>query len=266
MVVNYRPLGAVYVDGALIGAGGEYVTTDPKSFVYRASEAEVDYCQRLVFNDVLPKGRLWEAFGSAGASDYALGRSIGEMIAQVLAYFEYVRGELNIETTTDLIVEWEESCGLPDPCTIHQFQTLEERRQQVILRLQKKPIVRTFDIEAMVKTLTGYDIKVIPRRANETEDGLLDLNLLDFELSSDKWDRFTFDVIVDYDDTTYLDALIGEVLDGKPLPSVIECVINRLKPANSMAIYTYSSAAYNGDLPATGQLDYDFILNQSALE
>ena len=244
MVVNYTPLGAVFVDGELIGSGG-VLSNDSKHFIYAPSISEIEYCHRFVFNDSLPRGRLWEAFGSIGTSDYALGSAVGDMVAQVFAYNEYLRAELSIETTSDLISEWEESCGLPDICSIQQFLTLEERRQRVILHLKKTPIVTAAQIQAMVKTLTGYNILVIPRRYDLSLSGGLDALKLDFELSNDKWDRFVFDVIVDYESSSGLDVLIGESLDATQFPKIIECVIDRLKPANSLAIYKYSSILYN---------------------
>jgi uncharacterized protein YmfQ (DUF2313 family) len=242
-VVNYKPLGAVYVDGFLIGEQGELDRT-AKDFKYKPSVDEVEHCTRI-YVDAMPKGRLWEAYGVNGTTNNAIAQGVGSMIATVLAYFEYVRKELNPYTTEDLIVEWEESVGLPDPCTIQHFQTLEERRQQVILRLKKTPVVTAKQMEGMVKTLTGFNVRVIPRRKSELFTGELDTGILDFELSNDKYDRFTFDVIVDYEDDAFLDTPIGEVLDGSALPRVIECVIERIKPANSLAIYHYQSSLYN---------------------
>ena len=249
MVVAYNPLGATYVDGSLIGYHGEQDTSE-KTFVYKPAQSEVDYCARHVFNEHLPKGRLWEAFGVAGTTDYALSQSVGDMIAIVFAYFEYVRKELNIDTTEDLIAEWEESVGLPDPCTMGIFTTLEQRRELVKLHLAKKTTVTSAEFEAMVKTLTGFDVIVLPRFSRENIYlGLLDTGEFDYPpLSSNKLDRFTFDVFVDYKGAQFLNEKMldeGEPFDGQKVPRIIECLIERLKPSNSRAIYHYSTTQYN---------------------
>ena len=250
MVVAYNPAGAVYVDGSLIGYQGEQ-DTSAKTFVYKPAQNEVDYCARHVFNEHLPKGRLWEAFGVAGTTDYALSQSVGDIIAIVLAYFEYLRKELSIDTTEDLIIEWEESCGLPDPCTIGQFTTIEQRRELVKLHLAKKTTVTAAEFEALIKKLTSLEVIVIPRseRANFL-NGIFDsqTNFDSAPFSDNKTDRFTFDVYIDYTEGSYLDGdfqFDGDFkFDGAVKPKIIECLIERLKPSNSRAVYHYSTVEY----------------------
>lgn len=249
-LVNYKPLGAVYVDGFLIGERGVFDDT-AKDFRYKPSTDEVLH-STSVYVDTMPKGRLWEAYGVDGTINNAVAQGVGAMVATVLAYFEYVRKEINPYSTEDLIIEWEESVGLPDPCTIQHFQTLEERRQQVILRLRKIPIVTATQMEAMVKTLTGFNVRVIPRRgAGNYLNGLFDgLNNFDAaEFSNNKIDRFTFDVFIDYTDAAGLDSAwlfdSGTLFDGQVRPAIIQCVIERLKPANSLAVYHFSNDLYN---------------------
>lgn len=248
-VINYNPLGGVYVNDALIGSMGT-LDDDMQSFKYTPSDAEITHCTN-VYSDALPKGRLWEAYGVEGTPNNAIAQGVGAMIAVVLAYFEYVRKETCPYTTTDLIEEWEESVGLPDPCTIQHFQTIEERRQQVILRLRKTPIVTAAQMETMVKTLTGFDVKVVPRRSKTNYQNALFDGLSNFdapEFSNDLTDRFTFDVFVDYTEESGLDGSLDfgalALLDGLVRPDVIKCVIERLKPANSVAVYQFSSELY----------------------
>ena len=250
-VVNYRPLGGCLVDGQLIGYHGTQ-DTDAKTFVYKPAQNEIEWCARNVFNEHLPKGRLWEAFGVKGTNDYALSQSCGDMMAIVLAYFEYLRKELNIDTTADLISEWEESVGIPDQCTMANFQSLEERRELVKIHLSKNQTVTNGDFERMIKALTGFDAIVLSRHdshnlLNGALDGYADFDAA--QLSSDKADRFIFDIFIDYQTDIFFGGefmLDGEyLLDGKLTPRIVECVVEKLKPSNSIAIYHYSSTIYN---------------------
>ena len=169
------------------------------------------------------------------------------MVAVMFGYVAYLRRELNPYTTTDLIQEWEQSVGLPDACSLQAGDDLESRRKQVIIRLAKTPIVLAGEIEQAAKVLTGYDIKVAPRRQNilgsQLDNARLDLAQLGVGNN-----RFIFDVFINYRDVT---ALGEGVLDTQKLdttqryPRVIECLINRLKPANSLAFYHYNHVLYN---------------------
>ena len=214
------------------------------------TEAELLNGQKIA-NDHLPKGRLWEAFGVPETANYAISAAVGAMIALHLKYIEYLQKELNPYTTVDLISEWEASCGLPDPCTIHFGNTLEQRRKQVIYRLRRKPTITANDFEKIIKEMTGFLVKVVPRSSSKNIlanklDGAASLDLA--ELSTDKRDRFIFDVFVDYTDLTSLDnggELDSAEMDGKSRPNIIECLVNQFKSASSMPIYHYDKNLYN---------------------
>lgn len=204
-----------------------------------------------IANDHLPKGRLWEAFNVPETANYAVSAAVGAMIALHLKYIEYLKKELNPYTTEDLISTWEESCGLPDPCTVHFMQTLEQRRAQVIYRLRKTPIVTTKEMENAIKELTGFAVKVVPRRSaqnafNNAFDGGASFDGAEF--STDKYDRFTFDVFIDYAEEGAFDGdaeFDGVTLfDGKRKPTILECLINKIKPSNTVAVYYYDKNSF----------------------
>jgi uncharacterized protein YmfQ (DUF2313 family) len=200
----------------------------------------------------IPRGRLWEAYGVKGTSDYALSAGIGAMYAIVESYTEYLKKELNPLTTEDMIIEWEESCGLPDPCMLINNLSLDERRKQVVARLAKKPIVTNADFERMIKALTGYDAIVLPRTDPKN---FLNAVWGDYDAGSlydgfiAPFNRFIFDVFVNvknvigYDDNGRYDLL--DLYDGYAKPSAVECVINNIKPANSLAFFYYSNSFYD---------------------
>jgi uncharacterized protein YmfQ (DUF2313 family) len=190
-----------------------------------------------IFVDHAPRGRIWDALGAAGTPDYALASAIGAMHAYIIAYYDYVKLELNPYTTTDLISEWETSVGLPNQCTLNNVQTIVDRRKQVIYRLQRKPIVTIAQIVDTVLQLTG-NVITIKARSDPTNIYFTSAN-----------DRFIFDVFFAYVDPTALDGGVdldgtGDPtlyeFDGKDYPYIIECIVNSLKPANTIAVYRYN--------------------------
>lgn len=241
-------LGVPLLNGQPIGQGGK-LNLNVDYFDYQPSFDEAVFCSKI-FNNSMPCGKYWEAHNVPNTPDYALSVGVGEMIAVVLAYQSYVRKELDIDTTEDLISDWEESVGLPEPCSLASAQTIEERRELVKLHLQKKPIVTVAEFEEIVLKLTGYDVIILPRRSStNVYNGGLDDAWLDFsEFVGVYSDRFTFDVFVDFTDNKFgldIDEIGTANLDEylRP-PYFIECVFNKIKPANSLAVYHYDSTLY----------------------
>ena len=246
--IDYNALGVPLLDGISIGQRGE-LNLNVDYFDYKPSIDEAVFCSKI-FNNSMPSGKYWEAHNVSNTPDYAISVGVGEMIAVVLAYQAYVRKELDIDTTEDLISDWEESVGLPEPCSLSSAQTIEERRELVKLHLRKTPIVNVAEFEKIVLKLTGYDVIILPRRSstNVYNDGF-DQGWLDFsEFGGLYSDRFTFDVFIDFTDNQFgfdIDEIETANLDEylRP-PYIIECVFNKIKPANSLAVYHYDATLY----------------------
>lgn len=227
-LAGYLASGVPTIDGIPIGEAGVF-DTRVKDFKYTPTKLECEYCARL-FADTLPKGRLWESFSVLGTTNWAYSYSVGSMIAIMFAYVNYVRRELNPYTTVDLIDEWEESVGLPDTCTSQLNLLLDERRKNVVIRWRRTPIVLRQEMERACYTLTGLEVKVRPRVGV---------------------DKFSFDVFINFKDGTGLGAgvLDKQILDTSArYPRIIECVVNKLKPANSLAFFYYDYRLYEQQL------------------
>ena len=262
--VLYAPLGYPTLPDTdlVVGTLGSilsYNTPVSEGFNYEPTIAEVEYCAKL-YALTMPEGRYWEAYNVPGTVDYALAMAVGEQLAIIFAYYIYLRRELNIDTTVDLIGEWEASADLPDPCTLQSSDTLETRRAVTKLFLSNKAFVTAGEFEQLVKDLTGYDVIVVPRGATENVYTMgLDAAMFDLAaFSSPEGNRFTFDVFVDYSlvgasglDIAGLNEGLLDVYVAPP--TQIECIINRVKPCNSIAVYHYDSDLYqavvNGNNP-----------------
>lgn len=240
-LTNYLALGIPAINGVPIGEGG--IINSGDTFSYIPTDEEKFICSKI-FVDSMPKGRLWEAYGVIGTVNNAFSLSIGNMIAVFFAYVNYLRRELDPNTTVDLINEWEESVGLPDACSIRAGLNINERRKQVIIRWRRSPIVLASEIEKMCLFLTGFNVKVRPRRGS----GLGETSLDEGALDGGSGNKFIFDVYIEFDDGAGLGklALDSEELDAVARrPYWIECLINNLKPANSLAYFSYSKIIYD---------------------
>lgn len=105
----------------------------------------------------MPQGRAWAWAkpGSVMGSLFASG-AVPFRISQ--EHVELLSVELDVTQTTELIGEWEESVGIPDGCFLTDG-TLTQRRNQVIAKLRKTPVVTIADLQAYVDFLfPGYTV------------------------------------------------------------------------------------------------------------
>jgi uncharacterized protein YmfQ (DUF2313 family) len=120
-------------------------------------------------------------------------------------------------TTADLLPEWETATGLPDPC-VTEAQNAAQRRQSVVARLR-----------ATGGASAAYFIGVCADLGYEgvTVD----------EVSPHVW-RLNIHAATT---VTYFRAGAGTAGDKliDYAAQVIECYINRIKPAHSRVIYNY---------------------------
>ena len=100
----------------------------------------------------LPKGRIWESKFISGSNLRALISGAANPFNLAEQKIEELSNEFDINKTTLLIDEWEESVGLPDDC-LGQTSDIEERRRRVIQRLQKKPEVTLADLQTLVDVI-----------------------------------------------------------------------------------------------------------------
>lgn len=98
----------------------------------------------------LPDGRAWQAKSIADKFMYGLVYGAAGALNVVLRLFETIAREMNINTTLDLLPEWEESVGLPDSRLEQTSPTVATRRTNVIQRFSKTPIVDIGDMQDLI--------------------------------------------------------------------------------------------------------------------
>lgn len=171
-----------------------------------------DYVDQL--QQLLPPGIAWPRNRDAVLTQ--LLQALADGLARADASATTLLTEADPRRTLDLLPEWEQSAGLPDPC-VKDPQTLEQRRQALVTRLTATGGASASYFESIAASL-GYhsaveDVATHVWRINTVED-----------------------VGVTY-------ARAGQAVAGDPIRDWgldrLECVINRLKPAHTRCLFAY---------------------------
>jgi uncharacterized protein YmfQ (DUF2313 family) len=97
----------------------------------------------------MPTGRAWDLKADSESNIYKLIASLAAAVNDIQQIFTHIISELDIEQAQDLLPEWEASVGLPDECISTYGLSFEDRRNAVILRLRRYPVVTKEDYEAL---------------------------------------------------------------------------------------------------------------------
>lgn len=182
------------------------MTTDELAELYRDQ-----------FLALLPPGRIWPESrdSSFQALALALGYRLAEAHETLLRWFVQ---ELDPRATIELLPEWEEALGLPDPCT-PAAQTIQERRQRVVAALTVRPSPTLQYLRALAEAL-GYA-------------GALLIESPPFSLT----------ITVPNPRVTYARtgaSRCGDYLARYERASDLECVLQKQKPAHITLVFNYS--------------------------
>lgn len=188
-----------------------------------------DYRQQL--QALIPTGKAW--LRDIGAYITNLLAALAEEFARIDARAYDLINESDPRTTYELLPDWEKAAGLPDPC-VTQALTVEQR--QVALASKLAMVggqSRAYFINLAAQL--GYPDVTIDEYFPALCDDSCDVSLWS---EDDKW---TWQINLPDDG-----AIFFAVCDGPcdvPLSSwgdeVIECRINRYKPAHSTVVFAY---------------------------
>ena len=146
-----------------------------------------------------------------------------------------VSNEYNPKTTTKLIEEWEQFVGIPDNC-IPVASTIEQRRLNVLLKLAG--INATTEAQFKnVASILGYNIEV----SNGVSTSAFPLTL-PFLLISEASAPFTIVITLPSSIQPNGFALTFPFTLTSQQPAILDCLFNKLKPANTQLFFRYSNA------------------------
>ncbi|HEV2364032.1 MAG TPA: putative phage tail protein [Caulobacteraceae bacterium] len=194
-----------------------------------------DYAAALVA--LLPRGRVWPAADPTTTQ--------GQVVASLAPWLKRVDNAAQAllvdafpASAVDLLPEWEESLGLPDPCA-GEAPTLQQRERQVVARLTEIGSPSPPAIAAFAAAL-GFGIAIeefAPFRAGAGHVG--------DPLCGEAW-AHAWQVLAPLYTVTTFQA--GRSAAGEPLATwgnrVLECEIRERAPAHTIVIFAYLAANF----------------------
>ena len=174
----------------------------------------------------MPKGRVWESKFISGSNLRALIAGAANPFNLAEQKIEELSIEFDINKTTLLIDEWEESVGLPDDC-LGQASDIGERRRRVIQRLKKKPEVTLSDLQTLVDVIfPTANIELFPGSDYYTLEYTLEAPLL-----GDVAEKFILVARVP-SQQPLLEYTLEATLTGALDLTKLRCYLERVMPAN----------------------------------
>lgn len=146
-----------------------------------------------------------------------------------------VANEYNPQKTTLLIQEWEQFVGIPDSC-IPVASTIEQRRLNVLLKLAGINATTEKQFKN-VASILGYNIEV----SNGVATSIFPLTL-PFLLISEASAPFTIVITLSSSIKPSGFALTFPFTLTSQQPAILDCLFNKLKPANTQLFFSYSNA------------------------
>lgn len=176
----------------------------------------------------LPSGRVWN---SKYDSTRVLGRLIAALAEESRRLFlrieNFVNVELDPNQTRQLILDWEESAGIPDVC-FDRSASLIERRRRVIQKLNDfGGVITNADIVAVLADF-GETVQLVP--GNETNADRLGFGSGPYNATELRQIRHTLAVRVESDATTF--ALPFPIEFATEQAGLLQCLMQRLVPAH----------------------------------
>ncbi|MCE1117462.1 YmfQ family protein [Pseudomonas sp. NMI795_08] len=189
-----------------------------------------DYLEQL--KTLLPPGQAFPR--EAGTTLHALLDGMSIELARADSRGEALPLEANPATTNELLSDWERVAGLPDKCSGLLEETIQGRRNALLAKLSssggQSP---AYFIE--LAALLGYTVTIEefrPFRAGRSDAG--------DALTNGDW---VFAWIVRSPETTVISFRAGMSAVGERLRTwgndTLECKINQLKPAHTIALFAH---------------------------
>lgn len=146
-----------------------------------------------------------------------------------------VSNEYNPTSTTKLIEEWEKFVGIPDSC-IAIASTIEQRRLNILLKLAGVNVSTEKQFKNIALIL-GYNIEV----SNGVSTSTFPLTL-PFLLISEASAPFTIVITLPASLKPAGFPLTLPFILTSGQPAILNCLFNKIKPANTQLYFRYSEA------------------------
>jgi uncharacterized protein YmfQ (DUF2313 family) len=186
------------------------------------------------FANYMPGGKLFESKNICDSNFRQLINTLAYELFRLETKVQEVADQIFISDTVEYINEWEELVGIPDDCFKPQSDSpIELRRKWVIAKLVLMRVLTEADWVFLAKYL-GFDIDIVP----VDEESAIPSIIPTLIISSKKFAAFT--VIVKVKDTSTVSDTIPSpipTLIGRSPADFLECIFNKIKPANVNLIF-----------------------------
>jgi uncharacterized protein YmfQ (DUF2313 family) len=184
------------------------------------------------FQRLLPRGRVWHrGWGWIQDAD----------LLTLMPTWSRLQGRLNDLiteifpcTTTELLTEWEESLGLPDPCT-GPLPTQQQRVAAVCAKFSARG-GQSRDYYIAVAAALGFEIRIV-----EFSPFYASRNRAGDPCYDEKW-AFAWQIVAAETPVIWFRA--GVSTAGDPLAAwgnqLLECTFHALKPAHTEIVFSYT--------------------------
>jgi uncharacterized protein YmfQ (DUF2313 family) len=184
---------------------------------------------------LLPTGAAWAAKDDPDTVMHQLLQGLAATFAHVDGWVDWFLRETNPATTVDLLPEWERMLGLPDPC-MTPATTLQQRRDRVLGRIAETGgQSKQYLIDVCARY--GYPVTITEHPYFRVGESAVDDGITGEEAA------LTF--VVNYPDQPVSlfrvgDSTVGDALEVYDNQS-LECIVNRIKPAQTFVIFNYAA-------------------------
>ena len=184
----------------------------------------------VLLADHMPQGRAFGKKCEDGSVMSGLIKGIASDFMIVQEEIFELASQFDINLSVDLLPDWETSVGIPDDC-IFQFTTLEKRRDRVVQRLRKVPLVTLDELQSFVDSFFPDD-NIILKPGSEVFTFEYDF---EFTFLGDVNEKFIIIAEIPVTGDGFEYTLEFE-FSGGPDTSMLECLLRKVLPANVLLI------------------------------
>lgn len=183
-----------------------------------------------MLKSLLPRGAAFSVETDSNVHKVCL--AVADEFARFDARGENLIEELDPRTTFELLADWERVYGLPDPC----LGANQNTAQRINSLVQKITAIggQTAAYFIAVAAVLGFTITITEFRAHTVDDDV------DYSLYGDDW-NFAWQVNAPLN--TVIEYTVSDTVDDALAVfgnAQLECVLQALKPAHTVIIFSYT--------------------------
>lgn len=221
---------------------GAIITTSLDSIIYWRAEFDklsplYSYDSQAYANQIsslFPQGPAWDDARASNLGTLTL--AMADELSRVDARSQQLAVDWLPSQAIELLPDWERALALPDNCFPDQVQTLEQRQLAAVEKFTRIGLQTPAYFVSLAAQL-GYNVEVEEYFPFSAGSGMAGTPVVD-----EDW-AYTWRVRIFGQQITVSDFQVGKSTVGEGLRtwgnSLIECVINRQKPAHTIVIYSY---------------------------